>query len=111
WSASQTPGQPGPSMLLTLDLFAGATPTTVASWQGGLFMDGLHAWSPDESSIAYISSDASAVNLHLLSGGGDRVIATLGSVPGRGVRPRERGACPGCSAHAQSFAPVPARHR
>ena len=61
WSATQTPGQPGPSMLLTLDLFAGTSPTTVASWQGGLFMDGLHAWSPDESSMAYVSSDAGAV--------------------------------------------------
>ena len=31
WSATQTPGQPGPSMLLTLDLFAGTTPTTIAT--------------------------------------------------------------------------------
>jgi hypothetical protein len=104
WSATQTPGQPGPSMLLTLDLFAGSTPTTVASWQGGLFMDGLHAWSPDESSMTYVSSDASAVKLHLLSGGGDRVIATLGAVPGRGVSLTEDDAFVGFSADGQYFA-------
>jgi Tol biopolymer transport system component len=84
WSATETPGQAGQSMLVTLDMFAGAT-TVVARWQGGLFMDGLHSWSPDESSIAYVTSDANAVNLHLLSGGGDRSVATLGAVPGRGV--------------------------
>ena len=106
WSATQTPGQAGPSMLLTLDLFAGSTPTTVASWQGGLFLDGLHAWSPDESSMAYVSSDASAVNLHLLSGGGDRVIATLGAVPGRGVSLTEDDAFLGFSADGQYFALV-----
>ncbi len=106
WSATQTPGQPGPSMLLTLDLFAGTTPTTIASWQGGLFIDGLHAWSPDESSMAYVSSDASAVKLHLLSGGGDRVIATLGAVPGRGVSLTEDDAFLGFSADGQYFALV-----
>jgi hypothetical protein len=106
WSATQTPGQAGPSMLLTMDLFAGTSPSVVASWQGGLFMDGLHAWSPDESSLAYVTSDASAVKLHLLSGGGDRVIATLGAVPGRGVNLTEDDAFVGFSADGQYFALV-----
>ena len=106
WSATQAPGQPGPSMLLTLDLFAGTTPTTVASWQGGGFIDGVHAWSPDESSMAYVSSDTSAVKLHLLSGGGDRVIETLGKVPGRGVSPTEDDAFVGFSPDGQYFALV-----
>jgi len=52
-------------------------------------MDGLHAWSPDRSLLAYVTSDSGGVNLHLLSGGGDRVVATMGAVPGRGVNPSE----------------------
>lgn len=106
WSATQTPGQAGPSMLLTMDLFAGTAPTVVASWNGGLFMDGIHAWSPDESSMAYVTSDANAVNLHELSGGGDRVVATLGAVPGRGVNPADDDAFIGFSADGQYFALV-----
>ena len=89
WSATQgSPGTPGDSLIGALDLFTG-TSTEVASWRGGGFLDGLHAWSPDRSFLAYVTSDATAVNLHLLSGGGDRVVATLGPVPGRGVSPNE----------------------
>ena len=106
WSATQTPGQTGPSMLLTMDLFAGSGPATIASWNGGLFMDGLFAWSPDESSLAYVTSDATAVSLHLLSGGGDRVITTLGAVPGRGVNLTEDDAFIGFSADGSYFALV-----
>ncbi len=106
WSATQTPGQAGPSMLLTMDLFAGSGPTTIASWNGGLFMDGLFAWSPDESSIAYVTSDATAVNLHLLSGGGDRVVATAGPVPGRGISPTDDAAYLGFSSDGSYFALV-----
>lgn len=105
WSATQTPGQSGPSVLVTLDLFAGAS-TVVARWQGGMFMDGLHGWSPDESSIAYVTSDGSAVNLHLLSGGGDRSVATLGAVPGRGVNPADDDSFLGFSADGSYFALV-----
>jgi hypothetical protein len=105
WSATQTPGQAGPSVLLTMDLFAG-TSTVVANWQGGLFLDGLNGWSPDESSLAYITSDANSVNLHLLSGGADRSVATLGAVPGRGVNAAEDSAFLGFSADGGYFALV-----
>ena len=89
WYASQgSPGSPGASMIAVLDMFTG-TSTVAASWTGGAFMDGLHAWSPDRGFLAYVTSDASAVNLHLLSGGGDRVVATMGAVPGRGTNPNE----------------------
>ena len=89
WSATAgTPGSPGDSVIATLDLFTG-TSTVVAAWTGGAFMDGLHAWSPDRGFLAYVTSDATAVSLHLLSGGGDRVVATLGPVPGRGANPNE----------------------
>lgn len=89
WYASQgNPGAAGTSLIAAMDLFTG-TSTVAASWQGGGFMDGLHAWSPDRGFLAYVTSDASGVNLHLLSGGGDRVVASMGAVPGRGFNPSE----------------------
>jgi hypothetical protein len=105
WSATQTPGSAGQSMLVTLDMFAGVT-TIVARWQGGLFMDGLHSWSPDEGALAYVTSDSSAVNLHLLTGGGDRSVATLGPVPGRGVDSGQDDSFLGFSADGAYFALV-----
>ncbi len=85
WSASQG----GQTVIATLDLFTG-TSGLAASWTGGGFMDGLHAWSPDQSStLVYVTSDSNAVSVHLLSGGGDRVVAAYGAVPGRGVNPNE----------------------
>lgn len=89
WYASQgSPGSAGTSVIAVLDLFNG-TSTVAATWSGGNFMDGLHAWSPDRGFLAYVASDSNSVALHLLSGGGDRVVATLGAVPGRGVNPNE----------------------
>ena len=89
WYASQgSPGSPGTSLIAVLDLFTG-TSTVAASWTGGGFLDGLHAWSPDRGFLAYLTSDGSAVGLHLLSGGGDRTVATMGAVPGRGTNPNE----------------------
>ncbi|HKW72483.1 MAG TPA: hypothetical protein VJQ08_06630 [Candidatus Dormibacteraeota bacterium] len=89
WYASQgSPSSAGTSVIAVLDLFS-ATSTVAAAWTGGSFLDGLHAWSPDRGFLAYVTSDASAVTLHLLSGGGDRVIATMGAVPGRGFNPNE----------------------
>jgi hypothetical protein len=89
WYASQgNPGTVGTSVIAVLDLFTG-TSTVAASWSGGSFIDGLHAWSPDRGFLAYVASDQSAVTVHLLSGGGDRVVATMGAVPGRGFNPNE----------------------
>lgn len=90
WYATQNgSGSPGQSVLAVLDLTTG-TSTVAASWQGGGPLDGLHAWSPDRGFLAYVtSSGSSTVNLHLLSGGGDRVVASYGSVPGRGANPNE----------------------
>ena len=89
WYATQgSPGAPGTSVIAVLDLF-GDVSTIAATWSGGGFMDGLHAWSPDRGFLAYVASDPSSVTLHLLSGGGDRVVATMGAVPGRGSNPNE----------------------
>lgn len=103
WSATQTPASPGLSVIVTLSLFTG-TSAVVASWQGGGFIDGLHAWSPDLSSIVYVTSDATAVQLHQLSGGGDRLVAALGAVAARGLNPSEDDAFLGFSADGQYFA-------
>ena len=89
WSATRgSPGSPGDSVIAVLDLYTG-TSTVAAGWTGGGAMDGMHAWSPDRGFLAYVTSDTSAVNLHLLSGGGDRVVAGFGPVPARGVNPSE----------------------
>ena len=89
WYSSQANHNPTPlgtSLIAVLDLTTGSS-TVAASWQGGGFLDGLHAWSPDRGFLAYVTSDPNAVNLHLLSGGGDRVVSTMGAVPGRGGNP------------------------
>ncbi len=89
WYATQgNPSSAGTSVIAVLDLFNGAS-TVAATWSGGSAMDGLHAWSPDRGFLAYIASNSSAVELHLLSGGGDRVVTTLGAVPGRGLDPNQ----------------------
>jgi hypothetical protein len=104
WSATQgRVDAPGASLIATLDLFTG-TSVVVASWTGGGFLDGLHAWSPDHTTLAYVTSDASAVNVHVLSGGGDRVLAAFGAVPGRGVNPNEDDAFIGFSPDGGYFA-------
>ena len=89
WYATQgAPDRSGTSVIAILDLFTGAS-TVAATWSGGGFLDGLHAWSLDRGFLAYVASDATGVRLHVLSGGGDRVIATMGAVPARGVNPNE----------------------
>jgi Tol biopolymer transport system component len=104
WSATEgTPSTAGDSVIGFLDLFTGNT-TVAATWSGGGFMDGLQAWSPDRGFVAYVTSDAGAVNLHLLSGGGDRVVSTLGAVPGRGANPNEDDAYLGFSPDGAYFA-------
>ena len=89
WYATQgNPGTAGTSVIAVLDLFRDIS-TVAATWSGGGFMDGLHAWSPDRGFLAYVASDPGSVTLHLLSGGGDRLVATMGAVPGRGFNPNE----------------------
>jgi hypothetical protein len=106
WYASQhAPGTPGQGVIITLDVFSGTT-AVVASWQGGGYLDGLHAWGPFGGLLAYLTSDATAVNLHLLSGGGDRVVATLGAVPARGTNPSEDDAYLDFSPDGTNFALV-----
>ncbi|MEA2654990.1 MAG: hypothetical protein QOI23_355 [Chloroflexota bacterium] len=89
WAASEhRPGIAGTSVIVTEDVFSGIA-SVVVSWQGGGYLDGIHAWSPHRDLLAYLVSDTTRVDLHLLSGGGDRVVTSLGSVPGRGINPSE----------------------
>jgi hypothetical protein len=104
WSANEhRPGIPGASVIATLDVFSG-TASVVVTWQGGGYLDGLHAWSPHRDLLAYLVSDATGVDLHLLSGGGDRVITTLGAVPARGANPSEDDSFLGFSPDGAYFA-------
>jgi hypothetical protein len=89
WSATQGgPGSPGLSLIATLDLFSG-TSAVVTSWTGGGALDGFHAWSPDHFQLVYVTSDATAVGVHLLTGAGDRLLMSFGAVLGRGINPFE----------------------
>lgn len=102
WATQGNPSAAGQSVIVTLDLFSGTT-AVVASWQGGASLDGLHAWSADLGQLIYVTSDPTTVNLHRLSGGGDKVLATLGAVPGRGGTPDDD-AYLGFSSDGQYFA-------
>jgi hypothetical protein len=104
WSATQgAPGSPGASIIATLDLFTG-TSAVATSWRGGGFMDGLHAWSPDHFQLAYVTSDPTTVNVHLLSGAGDRQLMSFGGVLSRGINPGEDDAFLGFSPDGAYFA-------
>jgi hypothetical protein len=77
-----TPSSPGD--IVRLDL-ASATQWTVASWPAG-GGPGFFDWSPDGQSLTFIAPAGSGLAWHLLGAdGSDRVLATLGTVPGRGV--------------------------
>ena len=68
-------------------LFDTGTGTTslVRSWPYTGFGGTIYSWSPDGSRLSFFSSDTSGLTWHLLSAAGDRVLASFGTVPGRGV--------------------------
>ena len=82
--ATASPGSPGSIATLELTTNSGGT---VASWTGGAFASGAYAWSPDGSTLAYLASSGTAVELHLVANEDDRTIATLPPVGGRGISP------------------------
>jgi hypothetical protein len=103
WATQGDPSSPGPSVIATLDVITG-TSAVAASWTGGGFMDGLHAWSPDHFQLVYVTSDSSAVGVHLRTGAGDRLLTSYGAVPGRGVNPNEDDSFIGFSPDGAYFA-------
>lgn len=53
------------------------------------FASGNHRWSSDGHSLTYILSDTSGVQWRLLNSSGDRLLASFGPIPGRGVSPQD----------------------
>jgi hypothetical protein len=79
-------GSGGVGGLFKLDLTTGRS-SLVASWPGGASCcggQGAFAFSPDGRSVVYTYSDATSLELRLLTGGSDRVLASLLPQGGRG---------------------------
>lgn len=82
-SASEVTYLTAAGQLIRASLASGAT--TLIGSPGAGFASGLYSVSPDGRSVTYMSGSA----WHLVSASGDRVLATLPPVPGRGVSPDE----------------------
>jgi dipeptidyl aminopeptidase/acylaminoacyl peptidase len=62
-----------------------STTSLVRAWSSGAYGSWIYAWSPDAQKLTYLSSDSTGVAWHLLSAAGDKVLASLGISPPRGV--------------------------
>ncbi len=89
--------------LYLVDLNTGTT-SLVRAWSSGGYASWVYAWSPDGQKLSYLSSDSAGVKWHLLSAAGDKVLASLGTVPGRGVNLDNDDAMVGFSADGQYVA-------
>ncbi len=89
--------------LYMFDMAAGTT-SLVRSWNYTGFAGEVFAWSPDGSHLTYLNSDAAGLTWHMLSAGGDRTLARLGTIPGRGVSADSDDAMVGFSADGQYVA-------
>ena len=71
--------------LYLVDLTSGAT-SLVKTWPSSGALSGAYAWSPNGQMLTYLSSTANNnVEWHLASAAGDKVLAGLGDIPGRGL--------------------------
>jgi Tol biopolymer transport system component len=93
----------GNGALYSADLKTRAT-SLVRSWtnQGSLYW--VYAWSPDGTTLSYLSSDGDQVGWHLLSTAGDVKLSGPISIPGRGVDPNSDDAMVGFSADGKYVA-------
>jgi len=89
--------------LYVFDAATGAT-ALVRSWAYTGFAGTVYAWSPDGTRLSYLNSDTTGLTWHVLSGAGDRLLANLGTVPGRGVSADSDDAFTGFSADGQYVA-------
>jgi hypothetical protein len=80
------------------------TTSLVRSWSYSGPAADVYAWSPDGSRLSYLSSDTTGLKWHLLSASGDRVLATLGTIPARDVSPDNDDAMVGFSSDGQYVA-------
>jgi hypothetical protein len=81
-----------------------STTSLVRAWASGGYGSWIYAWSPDAQKLTYLSSDSTGVAWHLLSAAGDKTLASLGPVPGRGVNLDNDDAMVGFSADGQYVA-------
>ena len=89
--------------LYLVDL-ATSTTSLVRAWASGGYASWVYNWSPDGQKLSYLSSDSAGVKWHVLSSAGDKVLASLGTVPGRGVNLDNDDAMVGFSADGQYVA-------
>jgi dipeptidyl aminopeptidase/acylaminoacyl peptidase len=97
-------GDLGASGALYLVDLGSSTTSLVRSWEAGGYASWVYAWSPDGQKLTYLSSDTAGVKWHLLSAAGDKTLASLGTVPGRGVNLDNDDAVVGFSADGQYVA-------
>ncbi len=97
-------GDLGASGALYLVDVGSSTTSLVRSWTEGGYASWVYGWSPDGQKLTYLSSDAAGVKWHLLSAAGDKILASLGTVPGRGVNLDNDDAMVGFSADGQYVA-------
>jgi dipeptidyl aminopeptidase/acylaminoacyl peptidase len=96
--------QSGSGALYLVDLNTSTT-SLVRAWINGGYASWIYAWSPDGQKLSYLSSDnTTGVKWHLLSAAGDKVLASLGTVPARGVNLDNDDAMVGFSADGQYVA-------
>ena len=77
-------GDNGEGALYAVDLPTQTT-SLVRAWSNGGSLYWVYAWSPDGSSLSYLSSNGDHVAWHVLSAAGDLTLSDLGSIPGRGI--------------------------
>lgn len=97
-------GDLGASGALYLVDLASSTTSLVRAWSAGGYASWVYNWSPDGQKLTYLSSDSSGLKWHLLSAAGDKVLSSLGTVPGRGVSADNDDAMVGFSADGQYVA-------
>jgi dipeptidyl aminopeptidase/acylaminoacyl peptidase len=97
-------GDVGASGALYLVDLSTSTTSLVRAWSSGAYGSWVYAWSPDGQKLTYLSSDTTGVKWHLLSAAGDKTLANLGTVPGRGLNLDNDDAMVGFSADGQYVA-------
>ena len=101
---STSSGDLGASGALYLVDLNTSTTSLVRAWASGGYASWVYAWSPDGRKLSYLSSDTSGVKWHVLSAAGDKTLANMGTVPGRGVNLDNDDAMVGFSADGQYVA-------